>query len=360
MVLPVIKAFLLLLLLVAVIVVIVLLNIGVIKLPKIKPPKMQSPECEVCTADPNQAQLPECGNCPSSAPQLKHCARFDSLTQETIKFPKIPNETTDSNKWTIMFWVKINNLNAKELVLMKKGSSELGASPSIIFGKDPAYPMSCIKFNFSTPGSPGVWTPDPLEPNWPARPAGSFTSSCPNFNPLREGEWKFLAWVQDGPSMTFFDGQWIWLHSPNTPLNLSPGNLVFDQGPESLQGPTAEFKHISVCNRALIDEEVRQIYAKQSKTMPKPTRSILSRPYRPSPPGAPYEGLSPMFQSLISVGPYRRPPAPFEGLHSTRTYKKKGPPSNQSYELFSIENYSNRQSQRRLAMIRSLTQLRRV
>ena len=344
------------------------------------PPQKEEPKtrpCDVCGTDPNVAALPECQFCPIpemppvnsvGPPMISHpivgppievsnftgCTRFVGMPPAAVKFPQTADGTSDSKDWTVMFWVKINDLDIPETTIMKKGTSDLSASPAIVYGRGPEHKNPCLKFNFTTQGSPGIMSIDPLEANVPARLAGSYSSLCPNFTSIIPGTWKFMAWTQRGQEMTFYDGDYIWMYSPNTPVKLSQGNLQFDNA-----GGLIELKNVAVCNRALLREEIVKIYNRESKK----------------------EGISPVFQKLISVGPYQRAKTPLHrrnvGRHenisptfqklisvgpyqhqNTLTYRKKHEGiSGTFYELIEVENFGN---QRRLAMMRALAGLQRI
>jgi len=302
-----------------------------LKLPTNNAPQVPQKEepkttpCDVCGTDPKLSPLPECQNCPIpeipvtpgppiNIPEYTGCARFVGMPPGPVKFPE--------NDWTIMLWVKINDFNIPETTILKKGSADLNASPAIVFGKGPEHRNPCIKFNFTTQGSPGIMSIDPQEADVPARPAGSFSSLCPNFTPIVPGTWKFLAWVQRGPEMTYYDGDYTWMYSPNTPIKLSQGNLHFDDA-----NGLIKLKNVAVCNRALLPEEIASVYKRESNK----------------------EGISPTFQKLISVS--RINPV-------TKTYRKRREGINGTfYDLISVENFDN---QKRVALMRSLSGLKRV
>ncbi len=328
--------------------------------PQVEPPK--TTPCDVCGTDPNVAALPECQFCPIpeippvnggppiQVPELTGCARFVGMPPAAVKFPQTADGTSDSKDWTVMFWIKINDLNIPETTIMKKGTSDLNASPAIVYGKGPEHKNPCLKFNFNTQGSPGIMSIDPLEADVPAKLAGSYSSLCPNFTPIVPDTWKFMAWTQRGSEMTYYDGDYIWMYSPNTPVKLSQGNLQFNNA-----GGLIELKNVAVCNRALIHEEIREIYKRESKKegiSPVFQKLISVGPYQKSKNQlhrrnvGRHESISPTFQKLISVGPY------------TRTYRKKHEGiSGTFHELIEVENFGN---QRRLAMMRALSGLQRV
>ena len=336
--------------------------------------------CDVCGTDPSMAVLPECQACPIpvmngnngpvEVPELTGCARFVGIPSTPVKFPQTPDGTVDNPDWTVMFWVKINDMTAPEFALMQKSSSDYAASPAIVFGKGPANSNPCIKFNFTTQGSPGIMSVDPTEADVPARLAGSYSSLCPNLVPLEQGKWKFLAWTQRGPEMTFYDGDFIWMYSPNTPLKMSPGNLVFSQGPQTMNGQAAELKNVAVCNRALNEHELRRIYEREAGISKEGISSVFQRLIQVGPSGARRtplhrrttgrrESISPAFTSLIQVGPSGARHSDLHRRHlSTATYRKKHEGiSGTFYELIEVENFSNR---RRMAMMRAAAGLQRV
>jgi hypothetical protein len=226
-------------------------------------------------------------------------------------FPQGTNPYRQCKNWTVSMWVKMKSLDVTEsFPLMRKGTISQNGTPSILYVRKPVNNISgqveskhnegCIMFTYRI-----------LNNKTKKYFGNNLATMCPSPKPIKAGEWKHLAWVQNDDKMTLYEDGVVVFYNPNAPLDMSPGNLRFSNGDQHI----AELRNVMVCEGAKNWVEMQEIY---TSTHPK------------------LEGISSQFARSISVHSdlKRKRSVP------TATYRGvKEDISGTFYELIEVENY---------------------
>lgn len=196
------------------------------------------------------------GNNPASTPFLGNCVYFQNVNKEA-SVPETAMSGPVQNSWTVMFWVKLDNLNtSKDVVLMRKGNG----LPMIFYdNRDKAVKFALghecsLNMNKDLNACPGpvIITPEQAHN----------TSSCatPTFKgrKLCAGGWKHFAIVSYGPQYHLYEDGKLFVSSDpvrDNTLMLSPGSVNFYSNSD------AQLMYARVCDRAQGPMNMEKTYA---------------------------------------------------------------------------------------------------
>jgi len=197
-------------------------------------------------------------NNPSMTPFLGNCVYFKNVDKEA-SIPDTALSGPVANSWTVMFWVKLNNLNTKkDLTLMRKGNG----LPMIFYdNKDKAVKFAMghecspnLNRNLNACPGPVIITPEQAYD----------TTYCQMASPTHKGRklcaggWKHFAIVSHGPQYHLYeDGKLFTSSDPvrDNTLMVSPGAVNFYSNND------VQVMYARACDRAQGRVNMEQVYA---------------------------------------------------------------------------------------------------